>query len=248
MAEFTPQIQSYILASEGEQYVDHPSDPGGATRWGITFNTLKAWRGKPVTKQDVRNLTKKEALDIYEAQYWKAVGADKLPEGLDYAVADYGINSGPARAVKDLQRVLGVTADGVIGVQTLAALKGRSTVKLIEDLCERRLKFVQGLSTYKTFGRGWKARIDGVRTKATAMAMGVETNAVPVHTEGKASPQPTKLMEIVSDPGSLSGIGGALAMLVGAIADQPILQVGALLLIGVLLWRFVLVRKAEDPT
>ena len=80
------------------------------------------------------------------------------------------------------------------------------------------------------------------------MAMGVETNAVPVHTEGKASPQPTKLMEIASDPGSLSGIGGALAMLVGAIADQPILQVGALLLIGVLLWRFVLVRKAEDPT
>jgi lysozyme family protein len=67
MAAFTPQIQSYILASEGG-YVDHKDDPGGATNMGITFNTLKAWRGKPVTKQDVRNLTKKEALDIYEAQ------------------------------------------------------------------------------------------------------------------------------------------------------------------------------------
>lgn len=247
MAEFTPQIQSYILASEGS-YVDHKADPGGATNMGITLNTLKAWRGTPVSKQDVRNLTKKEALEIYEAQYWKAVGADKLPNGLDYAVADYGINSGPARAVKDLQRVLGVSADGVIGVQTLAALKNRSTVRLIEDLCERRLKFVQGLSTYATFGRGWKSRIDGVRTKATALAMGVETNSTPPTSEGKAAPQPTKFTEIISDPGSLSGVGGALAMLVGAIADQPILQVGALLLIGVLLWRFVIVRKAEDPT
>lgn len=247
MAEFTTQIQNYILASEGG-YVDLKADPGGATNLGITHKTLAAWRGKPVTKQDVRNLTKKEALDIYEAQYWKAVGADKLPEGLDYAVADYGINSGPARAVKDLQRVLGVSADGVIGVQTLAALKGRSTVRLIEDLCERRLAFVQNLSTYKTFGRGWKARIDGVRTKATAMAMGVETNSAPVHTEGKAAPQATNFTDIAKDPGSLSGIAGAVAMLVGAIADQPILQIGALLLIGVLLWRFVLVRKSEDPT
>ena len=247
MAKFTPQIQSYIFASEGG-YSDHRSDPGGSTNLGVTQKTLAAWRGHPVSKDDVRNLTKEEAIEIYEAQYWKAVGADKLPEGLDYAVADYGINSGPARAVKDLQRVLGVTADGVIGVQTLAALKGKSTVRVIEDLCGRRLKFVQGLSTYATFGRGWKSRIDGVRTKATALAMGVETNSTPPASEGKAAPQPTKFTEIISDPGSLSGVGGALAMLVGAIADQPILQVGALLLIGVLLWRFVIVRKAEDPT
>lgn len=247
MAEFTPQIQSYIFASEGG-YVDHPKDPGGATNYGITINTLKAWRGKPVSKQDVRNLTKAEAAEIYEAQYWKAVGADKLPEGLDYAVADYGINSGPARAVKDLQRVLGVSADGVIGVQTLNALKGKSAVKLIEDLCERRLAFIRGLGTYKTFGRGWESRISSVQRKATALAMGVENNALVVSSEGKAAPQPTKFTEIISDPGSLSGVGGALAMLVGAIADQPILQVGALLLIGVLLWRFVLVRKSEDPT
>lgn len=247
MAEFTNTIQRYILASEGG-YVDHPKDPGGATNMGITHKTLAAWRGKPVSKQDVKNLSKEEALRIYEAQYWKAVGGDKLPAGLDYAVADYGINSGPARAVKDLQRVLGVASDGVIGVQTLAALKGRSTVNLIEDLCERRLKFVQGLSTYATFGKGWKARIDGVRTKSTAMAMGVETNSIPTVSEGKAEPQKSSIMDIAKDPGAISGALAALASLFGAIADQPILQVGALLLIGVLLWRFVLVRKAEDPT
>lgn len=248
MAQFTAQVQSYILASEGG-YVDDPRDNGGATNMGITHKTLAAWRGKPVTKQDVRNLTKAEALQIYEAQYWKAVGADRLPVGLDYAVADYGINSGPARAVKDIQRELGVTADGVIGVQTLAALKGKSTVKLIEGLCERRRKFVRGLSSYKDFGRGWETRIDGVEAKATAMAMGVESSVPTTATDGKATPEkPSPVDVMVKDPGILSALGGVIVSLFGAIANQPILQVGALLLIGVLVWRFVIVRKEQDPT
>ena len=78
MAAFTTQIQNWILASEGG-YVDHPSDPGGATNMGITHRTLAAWRGKPVTKQDVRNLTRVEALEIYKAQYWRTSGADRMP-------------------------------------------------------------------------------------------------------------------------------------------------------------------------
>ncbi len=247
MAEFTAQIQSYILASEGG-YVDHPKDPGGATNMGITHKTLAAWRGKPVTKTDVRNLSQAEALQIYEAQYWKAVGADKLPVGLDYAVADYGINSGPARAVKDLQRVLGVAADGIIGVQTLNAIRGQSIPDLIDALTKRRQDFVEGLSAYATFGAGWGRRISSVRNKAIALSKGVTTTPVPAPSAGKAEPKPPSPLDVAKDPGSWSGIAGAIAVIIGAIANQPILQVGALLLIGVLLWRFVLVRKNVDPT
>lgn len=249
MADFSPVIQSYILASEGG-YVDHPKDPGGATNMGITHKTLAAWRGRSVTKEDVRRLTQAEALAIYEAQYWRAIGADRLPAGLDYAVADYAINSGPSRAVKDLQRVLGVAADGIVGVQTLAALGKYSTIRLIEALCARRAAFVRGLPTYKEFGRGWESRIIAVEVKAKALATGTAAGKTtePPPAPAKAEPQPVSPIDVmVKDPGSWSGFAGAAAAIVGAIADQPILQVGAIVLVGILLWRFVLVRKNQDP-
>lgn len=249
MAKFTEQIQAWILASEGG-YVDHPSDPGGATNMGITHKTLAAWRGKPVTKQDVRNLKKDEALRIYKAQYWDAVRGDELPEGLDYAVFDYGVNSGPSRAIKELQRVLGVTADGVIGVQTLDAISRNSAVKLIEGITARRLAFVRGLKTYSTFGRGWDRRINDVARKASKLAVGVDApNSTPPSTPEKANPEkPSATDSILKDAGGLSGIGGIIAAIFGAIADQPILQVAAVAFIAFLLWRFVIARKQADPT
>lgn len=250
MAAFTPQIQAWILASEGG-YVDHPSDPGGATNMGITHRTLAAWRKAPsVSKQAVKDLTRQEALDIYEAQYWRTSGADRLPEGLDYAVFDYAVNSGPARAVKDLQRVVGVAADGIVGAQTLAAAERYGAVRAIEGITARRLAFLKGLSTWGTFGRGWERRVMDVAAKAGKMAVGLKApggNTAPT-APGKASPEkPSTTDTLVRDAGGLSGIAAALATLAGAIADQPILQVAAVVGIGFLLWRFVIARKKADP-
>src|SRR5690606_5273554 len=76
--EFSADIQRWILASEGG-YVDHPDDPGGATNMGITIGRLSAWRGRKVTKQEVKNLTRGEALEIYKACYWDVVRGDDLP-------------------------------------------------------------------------------------------------------------------------------------------------------------------------
>lgn len=253
MASFTPQIQSWILASEGG-YVDHPSDPGGATNMGITHRTLAAWRKVPsVTKQQVRDLTRQEALAIYEAQYWRTSGADRLPEGLDYAVFDYAVNSGPARAVKDLQRVVGVTADGIMGAQTLAAVGRYGAVRAIEGLTERRMAFLKALKTWGTFGRGWTRRVEDVSAKARKLAVGVapdeRPNGVPANAPGKAPPErPSVTDTLVKDAGGLSGIAAALAALFGAIADQPILQVAAVALVGVLVWRFVIAKREVDPS
>lgn len=248
MANFTPQIQAWVLASEGG-YVDHPSDPGGATNMGITHRTLAAWRKVPsVSKQAVKDLTRQEALDIYEAQYWRTSGADRLPEGLDYAVFDYAVNSGPARAVKDLQRVVGVAADGIVGAQTLAAVERYGAVRAIEGLTARRLAFLKGLSTWRTFGRGWERRVNDVYNKAAELAVGLEPPASsPPASEGKAPPErPSTVDSLVKDGGGLSGIAAAIAAISGAIADQPILQVAAVAGIAFLLWRFVISRKKED--
>lgn len=263
MAQFTNQIQDWIFASEGG-YVDHPNDPGGATNMGITRRTLAAWRGvSPYTalpKSEVRSLTRSEATAIYKAQYWDAIRGDELPVGLDYAIFDYAVNSGPARAVKDLQRVLGVNPDGIVGVITLDAIRGKSSVQLIEQLCNKRWAFVQSLPTFSTFGNGWSRRIwgqqigiqegdTGVADRAAKLAMGIAQDVfVPTENQGKATPtEPSTVDTILKDPAGLSGIAGAAAAIFGAIAGQPILQVATVLLVGFLLYRFVVVKKKADP-
>jgi hypothetical protein len=57
-----------VLGHEGG-FSDHPEDPGGATNFGITHKTLAEFRGvDSVTKEDVRNLTRDEAKEIYRAR------------------------------------------------------------------------------------------------------------------------------------------------------------------------------------
>lgn len=147
-------------------YVDHPRDPGGATNMGITFNVLKAWRGGAITKQDVRNLSKAEAADIYAAKYWRPLRGDALRIGDDLVVLDFGINSGISRSAKYSQAIAGVTQDGQIGPKTLAAIGAIPSRDFIKKLCAKRLSFVQGLKIWDTFGKGWSRRIASVEAAA----------------------------------------------------------------------------------
>src|SRR5215510_8682769 len=108
----------HVLQFEGG-FADHPRDPGGATNMGITHKTLARWRKVSpwwkLSKNDVRVLGRDEAAHIYEASYWRQVHGAELPAGLDLALFDYAVNSGPLRAIKALQGQLKVRADGWIG-------------------------------------------------------------------------------------------------------------------------------------
>ncbi len=161
-----------VLAHEGG-YVDHPLDPGGATNLGITRRTLAAWRGvrpwRRLPKSEVRALKRSEVARIYRARYWDGVLGDKLPSGVDYAVFDFAVNSGVARAAKALQRVAGARADGIVGPMTLAAVARHHPKTIIRRLIVRRRSFLQRLRTWKTFGRGWTARVNGVLADALEM-------------------------------------------------------------------------------
>jgi lysozyme family protein len=161
-----------VLAHEGG-YVNHPADPGGETNFGVTKAVYDAYRARKNLKaRSVKAITKAESAEIYRAQYWDAVRGDQLPAGVDYAVFDYAVNSGPGRAVKDLQRALGCMVDGVVGVATLAAVADADDARLIGDLCDRRLAFLKKLRTWKTFGKGWGRRVSGVRQAALGMVRG----------------------------------------------------------------------------
>ena len=157
-----------VLRQEGG-YSDHPSDPGGATMMGITQATLSEWRGHAVTKADVRALTRAEVAEIYRKQYWNAVAGDQLPAGLDLAVFDFAVNSGASRAIRSLQRVLGIEADGRIGPVTLKALSSCDPAEIIIRLSALRLAFLEALSTFPVFGRGWTRRVREVEAEAAKL-------------------------------------------------------------------------------
>lgn len=164
-----------VLRHEGG-YADHPSDPGGATNLGITHKTLARWRKVSpwwkLDKAEVKALGRPEAARIYRASYWDASKAGRLPAGLDLALFDYAVNSGPDRAIRSLQAELGVVADGQIGPLTLDAIATRinrtGLAGLIDAYCDRRLRFLNGLKTFAVFGRGWSNRVAVVRKAALA--------------------------------------------------------------------------------
>lgn len=167
-----------VLKHEGG-YSNHPRDPGGATMRGVTqrvYNAYRRRRGQEM--RPVRVIEDRELQEIYKKQYWDAIRADALPSGLDYAMFDYAVNSGPTRATKDLQRVLGERVDGHVGQILLDAVNEHSTDEVVDQLCNRRLAFLKRLRTWSTFGRGWSARVEQVRAKAKKMGDAVVSDPV----------------------------------------------------------------------
>lgn len=158
-----------VLALEGG-YVEHPRDPGGVTNLGVTKAAWESFTGAPATVEQMRDLTPALVRPIYRKRFWEAAHCDELQRGLDYCVFDCSVNSGPGRAVKLLQQALGVPTDGALGKQTLAAIQAVPAPGLIHDMCEARLKFLRGLTTFDTFGKGWTRRVEEVRTKSILMS------------------------------------------------------------------------------
>jgi len=139
-----------VLQWEGG-YSNHPKDPGGPTNYGITIADVRKYIKADATAIDVMNLTKAQAIEIYKNKYWKTqfYDCDTLASGVDLAVFDFGVNSGPARAKRYLD-----------------ASVGGSSVDTINKLCDKRMTFLRGLSAFGIFGTGWTNRVKDIRATA----------------------------------------------------------------------------------
>ena len=169
-----------LLRDEGG-YGNHPSDPGGPTNFGITLADARRYWKSDATAADVRAMPQSVARDIYRQRYWSALRCDALPDGVDYAVFDHGVNSGVGRAGKVLRRILNLPdRSSTVTNEVIAAASKIDPAQLVTAICTERLAFLKALKTWSVFGRGWGRRVAGVQSAALAMTRSRSVTAAPV--------------------------------------------------------------------
>ncbi|WP_181409713.1 glycoside hydrolase family 108 protein [Martelella alba] len=185
MDAFAACLQATLREEGG--YSDDPKDPGGATMHGITQETYDRYRseeGLPVC--NVKTIGADEVGAIYRHGYWDPIGGSQLPPGIDLAVFDAAVNSGPQRAVSWLQQALNqqrspalqLAIDGVFGQQTGQALEQVKDIgAVIDAICTQRLAFLKTLPGWLHFGTGWSNRIRRIHDEARSRALPEESAA-----------------------------------------------------------------------
>ena len=238
MKENFDEALKRVLAHEGG-YADHPSDPGGPTNWGITIHDARAYWKRGADADDVRAMPKDVAKRIYKLKYWDAMRCDELPSGVDYAVMDFGVNSGVSRSLKFLESIAGVPADGKSDDTLIRTVASMPAKPVIAELCNKRLTFLKGLKTWPVFGNGWGRRVAEVKDAALKMSDAVRVPApVPVKApKGKSEKPDTATKPAVLSTTVWAQIATVLTALGGALTDWRVLAVVVVAaLAGYVIW------------
>lgn len=142
---------AHVIGEEGG-YVNHPSDPGGETKYGIAK--------KYHPKEDIKNLTLTRAKEIYYEQYWQPLHIDLVGFPVAYVYFDAAVNMGRRTATKLMQAALGEVSDGIIGPRTRRALKRRGKdFELVVAFQAERAIYYASRPHYEDFKRGWMRRV-----------------------------------------------------------------------------------------
>lgn len=162
------KLKPFILKWEGG-FVNDPADLGGATNKGVTIGTYKEYRRKKglpePTVEDLKKLSDDEWIDILKTYYWDRWKADQIQnQSIANILVDWVWASG-VHGIKKPQVLLGVTADGIVGKATLAAINGYSSQhELFDKIKQARLDFVDSIChsrpANEKFRCGWCNRIN----------------------------------------------------------------------------------------
>jgi len=168
-----------VLKHEGG-YANNPRDPGGATNYGISLRYLLSLGvidpsdgylygdmdcDGDIDADDIRNLTREEAIAIYKSQWWDRYAYGMLgSDALAAKLLDISVNTGPGRAHRILQEATNQTGparlavDGCLGLKTLTAVNNHPNPDLLVDRFRLlAIKFYLDLDKPE-FLRGWIRR------------------------------------------------------------------------------------------
>ena len=170
MADFEQSV-GLVLKHEGG-FVNHPSDPGGATNRGIIFTLFKQYAkslGLLSTVDGLKNLTEDQAKFIYREHFWNTMKGDEI---INQNIADIlfdGYVNMWTKAIKLMQKEAGAEADGVIGPGSLQAINNANARILFQGYKDARIKFYKDLAAKKpklqVFLKGWLNRINSFEYK-----------------------------------------------------------------------------------
>lgn len=152
----------FTLLWEGG-YVNHPDDPGGATNKGVTQGTYNTYRiNNRLSTRGVDLITDAEVHDIYLSMYWKPSQASVMVLPLAIAHFDTAVNFGVGGAIEFLQEALEISADGIFGPGTQAALLANNNAHTAQKIVRGRIHYrkqrVNSNPTQEVFLTGWLNR------------------------------------------------------------------------------------------
>ena len=171
MSENFQQALKFTLAWEGG-LVNDPDDFGGLTNLGVTQMTLDEYRRRfGNAPSSVKQLTKEQAITIYQRLYWQPAGCNFMPKLLAIAHFDWAVNHGVNGAVRDLQQCLGkIDVDGIFGVNTKTRLaeilKTQGESNLLKAYLSKRRHFYS--NGQLKFRQGWLNRLNDLEQKLYA--------------------------------------------------------------------------------
>jgi lysozyme family protein len=156
----------FILKWEGG-YVNDPLDKGGATNKGITIGTYRHFYGKDKGIEDLKTMSQAQWEKIFMAGYWQPFKATHIKsQGIANICVDWAWASGATTAIRNVQKVLGVTIDGIVGDETLTAINRADSKELFERIKTARIDFVEAIvkrtPSQKRFIKGWINRINAI--------------------------------------------------------------------------------------
>lgn len=64
---------------------------------GVTLTNFRRYVKADATKADLRKITDAQVATVYRRFYWDATAGAQLPGGVDYAVFDFAVHSGPGQ-------------------------------------------------------------------------------------------------------------------------------------------------------
>lgn len=149
-------------------FVNDPNDNGGATMIGVTIGTYRSYcrqRGwKIPTVQNLKDISYKIWRDIVYSVFWNKWKADTIvDQTVANMVVDWAWHSG-ASTIKKVQKLLGVTADGIVGPKTIGALNNAKDIK--SKIYQSRKAYFEAIvknnPSQKKWLKGWMNRLNSV--------------------------------------------------------------------------------------
>lgn len=162
-------VEQAFARAKKTGWSDDPLDKGGATMIGVTLGTYRTYcryKGKKTPgKTELKNIPYKEWRDIVHTLYWSKWKADLIEnQHVANMIVDWVWASGQGIGIKRVQKILGVTADGIVGPKTIAAVNSANPKELFQKVYDARAAhfnaIVKANPSQKKWLKGWMNRIN----------------------------------------------------------------------------------------